>query len=59
MFLDSLTKSRDGGIAVILSGMDANGAEALKAFKRRGGIIIAQAPGTASMRDMPMAAIKT
>ena len=37
MFLNSLIESRHAGIAVILSGMDADGTEALKAFKRRGG----------------------
>ncbi|HEY7304885.1 MAG TPA: chemotaxis protein CheB [Bryobacteraceae bacterium] len=59
VFLNSLTESRHGGIAVILSGMDADGAQALKAFKQRGGIVIAQEPDTASSREMPSAAIKT
>lgn len=59
LFLDSLTESQYGKIAVILSGMDADGAEALKAFQRRGGITIAQDPYTASSREMPEAAIKT
>jgi chemotaxis response regulator CheB len=59
LFLDSLTESQHAGIAVILSGMDADGAKALKAFKQRGGITIAQIPNTASNREMPLAAIKT
>lgn len=59
LFLDSLTESQYGKIAVILSGMNADGAEVLKAFQRRGGITIAQDPYTASSREMPEAAIKT
>ena len=59
LFLNSLTQSQHGGVAVILSGMDGDGAESLKAFKQRGGITIAQAPDTASSREMPLAAIRT
>lgn len=59
LFLGSLTKSRHPGVAVILSGMDADGSEALKNFKLAGGITIVQAPDTASSRDMPLAAIRT
>lgn len=59
LFLESLTTSKYGKLAVILSGMDADGAAALKAFKQHGGITIVQAPDTASSREMPEAAIKT
>lgn len=59
VFLESLAQSSHPGIAVILSGMDHNGAEALKAFQRSGGITIAQSPDTADSPGMPCAAIKT
>lgn len=59
VFLDSLAESKYGKVAVILSGMDADGANALKTLKRNGGIVIAQTPYTASSREMPEAAIKT
>lgn len=59
LFLDSLAESQYGKVAVILSGMDADGAEALKGFQQHGGITIAQDPYTASSRQMPEAAIKT
>lgn len=59
VFLSSLTRSRHRGVAVILSGMDEDGAEALKLFKQHGGTTIAQAPNTAGCRSMPQAAIKT
>ena len=44
VFLESLEKSRHPGIAVVLSGLDADGATALRAFNDKGGVIIAQAP---------------
>ncbi len=59
IFINSLAKSQHCGIVVILSGMDEDGSEALKAFKEHGGITIAQAPETASYRGMPDAAIKS
>lgn len=59
VFLNSLTASSHPAIAVILSGMDENGAAALRAFKQRGGIAIAQAPETAVHPSMPEAAIRT
>lgn len=59
VFLDSLSKSKHRGIAVILSGLDENGAAALRAFANTGGITIAQSPESAETPDMPRAAIKT
>lgn len=59
VLLQSLAKSRHTGVAIVLSGLDANGAAALKAFKDSGGITIAQFPGSAERPDMPQAAIDT
>jgi chemotaxis response regulator CheB len=59
VFLDSLSKSRHRGIAVILSGLDENGSAALRAFADTGGITIVQSPESAELPDMPRAAIKT
>jgi chemotaxis response regulator CheB len=58
VFLRSLTKHWDGKvIAVIVSGYDGDGAEALYDIKKAGGITIAQKPDTASQPDMPKSAI--
>ena len=46
-------------VAVIVSGLDADGAEALREIKEAGGITIAQTPDTAEWSDMPESAIKT
>jgi two-component system, chemotaxis family, protein-glutamate methylesterase/glutaminase len=59
VFLDSLAKSEHDGIAVILSGLDEDGAAALRGFANRGGITIVQTPESAETPDMPRAAIKT
>lgn len=59
IFLDSLSKSGHPGVAVILSGVDADGAAALKALRQRGGITIAQEPRTAERAAMPISAIQT
>ena len=60
VFLRSLTKHWDGKvIAVIVSGYDGDGAEALCGIKEVGGITIAQKPETASQPDMPESAIAT
>src|SRR5665647_2564136 len=54
VFLRSLTKHWDGKlIAVIVSGYDGDGAEALCGIKEAGGITIAQKPDTAKQPDMP------
>jgi chemotaxis response regulator CheB len=60
VFLHSLTMNWDGKlIAVIVSGYDGDGAEALCDIKRAGGITIAQKPETATRPDMPESAIET
>ncbi|HEX7958888.1 MAG TPA: chemotaxis protein CheB [Terriglobales bacterium] len=59
VFLESLAKSRHAGVAVILSGLDKNGAAALESFKRKGGITIVQEPKSARNPEMPEAAIST
>ena len=58
VFLRSLTENWDGQlIAVIVSGYDGDGADALCGIKDVGGITIAQKPETAVQPDMPVSAI--
>jgi chemotaxis response regulator CheB len=58
VFLRSITEHWDGKlIAVIVSGYDGDGAEALCGIKEAGGITIAQKPDTAIQPDMPDSAI--
>src|SRR6202521_5526021 len=58
VFLRSLTQHWDGKlIAVIVSGYDGDGADALCGIKDVGGITIAQKPDTAAEPDMPGSAI--
>jgi two-component system chemotaxis response regulator CheB len=58
VFLHSLTSNWDGKlIAVIVSGYDGDGADALCGIKNVGGITIAQKPETAAQPDMPNSAI--
>jgi chemotaxis response regulator CheB len=58
VFMRSLTKNWDGKlIAVIVSGYDGDGAEALHGIKEVDGITIAQKPETANQPDMPESAI--
>jgi len=60
VFLRSLAQNWDGKlVAVIVSGLDADGTEALREIKEVGGTTIAQAPGTAEWSDMPASAIRT
>ena len=60
VFLRSLTEHWDGKlIAVIVSGYDGDGSEALRGIKDVGGITIAQAPETAEAPGMPDSAIAT
>jgi len=59
VLLQSLAKSRHTGVAIVLSGLDANGSAALKAFRDSGGITIAQSPASAERPDMPQAPIDT
>lgn len=58
VFMRSLTEHWDGQlVAVIVSGYDGDGAEALRGIKDAGGITIAQKPDTAAHPDMPESAI--
>ena len=58
VFLRSLTQNWDGQlIAIIVSGYDGDGADALCGIKDVGGITIAQKPETAGQPDMPASAI--
>lgn len=60
LFLCSLAQHWEGQlVAVIVSGLDADGTEALSRIKEVGGITIAQTPDTAEWSDMPESAIKT
>ena len=58
IFMHSIAEHWDGKlIAVIVSGYDGDGADALKSIKEAGGITIAQKPETAKQPDMPESAI--
>ncbi len=58
VFLRSLAAHWNGKlIAIIVSGYDGDGAEALCEIKEAGGITIAQMPDTATQSDMPETAI--
>ena len=60
VFMRSLTENWDGKlIAVIVSGFDGDGADALSGIKEVGGITIAQKPDTAVQPDMPVSAIES
>jgi len=58
VFMKSMTQNWDGKlIAIIVSGYDGDGADALCGIKETGGITIAQKPETAAQPDMPESAI--
>ncbi|CAA9890856.1 Protein-glutamate methylesterase [Candidatus Methylobacter favarea] len=60
VFLHSLAANQSkNAIAVILSGLDADGVAALKPIKEAGGIVIAQDLHTAKQPDMPLHAVNT
>lgn len=60
VFMRSLTEHWNSKlIAVIVSGYDGDGAEALCGIKDAGGITIAQKPDTAVQPDMPESAIES
>lgn len=60
VFMKSLTENWEGKlIAVIVSGFDGDGADALCGIKEVGGIAIAQKPETAEHSDMPESAIES
>lgn len=58
-FLLSMANSKHPGIAIILSGLDHDGAAALKTFKQHGGMTIAQDLPSAEKSEMPRSAIRT
>src|SRR5262252_9124557 len=53
VLLESVAKSSHQWVAVVLSGVDADGAAALRAFRQHGGIVIAQEPDSAERPGMP------
>lgn len=58
VFMRSMIRNWDGKlIAVIVSGYDGDGSDALCGIKKTGGITIAQNPETANQPDMPQTAI--
>jgi chemotaxis response regulator CheB len=60
VFMKSLALNWDGKlIAVIVSGLDGDGADALCDIRKVGGITIAQKPETAKQPDMPESAIES
>ncbi len=60
VFLHSLVQHWNGKlIAVIVSGYDGDGSDALCGIKAVGGVTIAQKPETASMPEMPNSAIES
>jgi len=60
VFLCSLVQHWDGKlVAVIVSGLDGDGAAALSSIKQVGGITLAQSPETAVKPDMPESAIES
>jgi two-component system chemotaxis response regulator CheB len=60
IFLRSLAQHWDGQlIAVIVSGLDGDGAAALGSIREAGGITIAQMPDTAAEPGMPQSAIES
>ena len=50
-------RAEEPGIAVVLSGMDGDGALGMRAIKGEGGITIAQSPESARYPDMPRTTI--
>ena len=58
VFLNSLSQFWQGKlVAIIVSGLDGDGAAAMCAIKKMGGTTIAQKPSTASEPDMPESAM--
>lgn len=60
VFMLSMAENWDGKlVAIIVSGLDGDGAAAMSSIKEVGGITIAQKPDTASEPAMPESAIET
>ena len=59
LFKSAAASFQEQAIAVVLTGMDSDGAAGVQAIKNMGGIAIAQDQATADFFAMPEAAIKT
>ncbi|MGB3293877.1 MAG: chemotaxis protein CheB [Phormidesmis sp.] len=60
IFFESLAKScGTRAMGIVLSGLDGDGAQGLKAIKQSGGITFAQTENTAQYSDMPNSAVET
>lgn len=60
LFFRTLAAScRSRAVAVVLSGVDSDGAIGIKRIKEHGGVTVAQDPGEAEYEGMPRAAIQT
>ncbi|PMB13333.1 chemotaxis protein CheB [Fischerella thermalis BR2B] len=59
LFQSAAVSFQEQAIAVVLTGMDSDGAAGVQAIKNMGGIAIAQDEATADFFAMPEAAIKT
>ena len=57
VFFRSIATARGDGIAVVLSGAGADGAEGVRAVKEAGGVIMVQEPAEADFPSMPQNAI--
>ena len=57
MFFRSIAAARGDGLAVVLSGAGADGAEGVRAVKEAGGVIMVQEPAEADFPSMPQNAI--